>query len=58
VPSGTIIEGKHVLRVAYIGHRNWREDLEILVHEVIRIGTKLTVAIKNSPILGVDIHVR
>jgi len=56
VSSETIIEGKYVLRVACIDHRSWREDLDILVHEVIRIGTKLTVAIQNSPILGVDMH--
>jgi glutamate/tyrosine decarboxylase-like PLP-dependent enzyme len=37
-PSGTIIRGKYVLRVAHTNHRSRREDFDALVSEVIRIG--------------------
>ncbi len=37
-PSGTTIRGRYVLRVAHTNHRSRREDMEILVREVLRIG--------------------
>ena len=37
-PSGTIIGGKYVLHVAHTNHRSQREDFDILVREVIRVG--------------------
>ncbi len=40
-PSGTIIGGKYVLHVAHTNHRSRREDFDILVGEVIRIGEQL-----------------
>ncbi len=40
-PSGTIIGGKYVLHVAHTNHRSRREDFDILVREVIRIGEEL-----------------
>jgi glutamate/tyrosine decarboxylase-like PLP-dependent enzyme len=40
-PSGTTIEGKYVLRVAITNHRSRREDFNILVREVTRIGSEL-----------------
>jgi glutamate/tyrosine decarboxylase-like PLP-dependent enzyme len=40
-PSGTIIGGKYVLHVAHTNHRSRREDFDILVREVIRIGGEL-----------------
>jgi len=40
-PSGTIIGGKYVLHVAHTNHRSRREDFDILVREVIRIGKEL-----------------
>jgi glutamate/tyrosine decarboxylase-like PLP-dependent enzyme len=40
-PSGTTIRGKYVLRVAHVNHRSRREDFDILVREVIRIGKEL-----------------
>jgi aromatic-L-amino-acid decarboxylase len=41
VPSGTTIGGKYVLHVAHTNHRSRREDFDILVREVIRIGKEL-----------------
>jgi glutamate/tyrosine decarboxylase-like PLP-dependent enzyme len=40
-PSGTIIGGRYVLHVAHTNHRSRREDFDILVREVIRIGKEL-----------------
>jgi glutamate/tyrosine decarboxylase-like PLP-dependent enzyme len=41
VISGTTIGGKYVLRVAHTNHRTRREDFELLVQEVVRIGGQL-----------------
>jgi aromatic-L-amino-acid decarboxylase len=41
VLSGTVIKGKYVLRAANSNHRSCREDFDVLVREVIRIGTEL-----------------
>ncbi len=38
VPSGTTVAGKYVLRVGHTNHRSRREDFELLVREVIRLG--------------------
>jgi glutamate/tyrosine decarboxylase-like PLP-dependent enzyme len=43
VLSGTVINGIYVLRAANVNHRSRREDFEVLVREVIRIGKELTV---------------
>ena len=43
VPSGTTIRGKYVLRVAHTNHRSRREDFDVLVREVMRIGKELAV---------------
>ena len=40
-PSGTNIGGTYVLRVAITNHRSRREDFDILVREVTRIGDEL-----------------
>jgi aromatic-L-amino-acid decarboxylase len=40
-PSYTVIDGKYALRVAITNHRSKREDFEVLVREVIRLGRKL-----------------
>jgi glutamate/tyrosine decarboxylase-like PLP-dependent enzyme len=40
-PSGTIIGGKYVLHVAHTNHRSFRQDFDILVREVMRIGEEL-----------------
>ena len=42
VLSGTVINGKRVLRAANTNHRSRREDFEVLVKEVVRIGKELT----------------
>jgi glutamate/tyrosine decarboxylase-like PLP-dependent enzyme len=39
-PSYTVIDGKYALRVAITNHRSKREDFEVLVREVIRLGEK------------------
>ena len=41
-PSYTMIEGKYSLRVAITNHRSRREDFEVLVREVVRLGKTLT----------------
>ena len=41
VPSGTTIRGRYVLHVAHTNHRSRREDFDLLVREVIRIGDEL-----------------
>lgn len=41
VLSGTTIRGTYVLRAAITNHRSRREDFEVLVREVIRIGREL-----------------
>ena len=41
VPSYTTLRGKYALRVAITNHRSREEDFELLVQEVIRIGTKI-----------------
>jgi aromatic-L-amino-acid decarboxylase len=38
VPSGTTVAGKYVLRVGHTNHRSRREDFDLLVREVVRIG--------------------
>jgi len=40
-PSYTVIDGKYALRVAITNHRSKREDFEVLVREVRRIGREL-----------------
>jgi aromatic-L-amino-acid decarboxylase len=42
VLSGTVINGRQVLRAANANHRSRREDFDILVREVLRIGKELT----------------
>jgi len=41
VPSGTTVAGKYALRVGHTNHRSQRQDFDILVREVIRIGKGL-----------------
>lgn len=41
VLTGTVINGRYVLRVANTNHRSRREDFETMVKEVLKIGKKL-----------------
>ncbi|MEA2603353.1 MAG: aromatic-L-amino-acid/L-tryptophan decarboxylase [Acidobacteriota bacterium] len=41
VPSGTVIRGRYALRAAVTNHRSRREDFDVLVEEVVRIGREL-----------------
>jgi glutamate/tyrosine decarboxylase-like PLP-dependent enzyme len=41
VPSGTVIRGRYALRAAVTNHRSRREDFDVLVEEVVRIGRGL-----------------
>jgi glutamate/tyrosine decarboxylase-like PLP-dependent enzyme len=41
VLSGTTIRGKYVLRVGHTNHRSRREDFDVLVSEVIRMGREM-----------------
>ncbi|KUJ79728.1 amino acid decarboxylase [Ruegeria marisrubri] len=40
-PSDTTIAGRHCLRVAIVNHRTRKDDLDLLVAEVRRIGTEI-----------------
>ncbi|MBX3066123.1 MAG: aminotransferase class V-fold PLP-dependent enzyme [Anaerolineae bacterium] len=41
IPSGTRLHGKYAIRVCIVNHRTRREDLDLLVREVIRIGDEI-----------------
>jgi glutamate/tyrosine decarboxylase-like PLP-dependent enzyme len=41
VVSGTRISGKFALHVAHTNHRSRREDFDILIEEVIRLGDQI-----------------
>ncbi len=41
-PSSTMVDGKYALRVAIVNHRSQREDFDLLVREVIRLGRSLS----------------
>jgi aromatic-L-amino-acid/L-tryptophan decarboxylase len=41
-PSGTVIGGRFAIRVANVNHRSRREDFELLVREVIRLGGEIS----------------
>ena len=41
MPSVSTIRGKKYLHVAVANHRSRRDDFDVLVQEVIRIGTDL-----------------
>lgn len=41
VPSYTTLAGRYVLRVAITNHRSRREDFDLLVEEVVRLGREL-----------------
>jgi glutamate/tyrosine decarboxylase-like PLP-dependent enzyme len=48
VPSGTAIRGRFVLHVAHTNHRSRREDFDLLVREVIRIGEELAQPVRAT----------
>jgi hypothetical protein len=41
VPTYTTLNGKFAIRVAHVNHRTRREDFDLLVREVIRLGKSL-----------------
>lgn len=41
VPTDTTLRGRHGLRVAIVNHRTRREDLDLLVRELLRLGEAL-----------------
>ncbi|HLF26183.1 MAG TPA: pyridoxal-dependent decarboxylase [Anaerolineae bacterium] len=42
VPSYTTLKGKYAIRAAITNHRSRREDFDLLVREVVRLGRELT----------------
>ena len=38
IPTYTVLDGKFAIRVAHTNHRTRREDFDLLVREVIRLG--------------------
>lgn len=53
-PSYTMIHGKYVLRAAITNHRSRREDFEILVQAVIRLGEELVREGATGPLRETD----
>ncbi len=51
VTSGTRINGHYVLHLAHCNHRTRREDFEILVNEVIRLGREYLAIINPDSVL-------
>jgi len=49
VVSGTVLGGRYVLHVANVNHRTRREDFELLVREVIRLGKELAESAQTAP---------
>ena len=41
VPTDTTVRGRHCLRVAINNHRTLREDLDLVIREVVRLGKEL-----------------
>jgi len=41
-PSSTTIGGRFAIRVANVNHRSRREDFEVLVREIIRLGNEVS----------------
>jgi aromatic-L-amino-acid decarboxylase len=41
VPSHTVLSGQYVIRVAIVNHRSRREDFDLLIEEVEKLGRKL-----------------
>jgi glutamate/tyrosine decarboxylase-like PLP-dependent enzyme len=41
VPSSTLLQGKYALRVAITNHRSRREDFDLLMREILRLGEEL-----------------
>jgi hypothetical protein len=41
VPSYTTLDGKYCLRAAIANHRSRREDFDLLVQEVLKVGKEL-----------------
>jgi glutamate/tyrosine decarboxylase-like PLP-dependent enzyme len=49
VPSNALLGGRYALRVAITNHRSRREDFELLVREVRRIGAECVEEMKGAP---------
>ncbi|WPB74098.1 aspartate aminotransferase family protein [Archangium violaceum] len=50
VPSYTTLGGRYCLRVCLTNHRTRREDLEFLVHEVLRLGRELAAELEAKSV--------
>jgi len=49
VPSGTIVGGRYILHAANANHRSRREDFDLFVREVIRVGKDLAGTTRAAP---------
>ena len=49
VISDTTVQGKHCLRVAITNHRTRRNDLDLLVREVLRLGREIVMGMPRQP---------
>jgi aromatic-L-amino-acid decarboxylase len=50
VPSGTVVGGRYVLHVANVNHRSHREDFDLFVAEVVRLGKELAESARAAPL--------
>jgi len=48
VPSGTVLRGRYVLHVANVNHRSRREDFDLFVREVVRLGKELAESVRAT----------
>ena len=53
-PSFTILKGRYAIRVAITNHRSRKEDFELLVKEVVRLGDQITKKAVNGHAHWVD----
>ena len=53
-PSFTILKGRYAIRVAITNHRSRKEDFELLVKEVVRLGDQVTKKAVNGHSHGAD----
>jgi aromatic-L-amino-acid decarboxylase len=42
LPSGTVLQDRYALRCAVVNHRSCRDDFDLLVDEVVRLGKEIS----------------
>ena len=52
VVSDSVVGGKRIIHVAHTNHRTRREDFEVLVQEVVRLGKEMGGKVRKPPAEG------